>query len=79
MQYRFQIFSSRNRHKSKREKNPIKLKYIIACIKTVIIYVKKPEIFWFVKTTFNITFRPCSRCITVLLHKYKFTFYYTQG
>ena len=49
MQYTLKFFRSRNRYEVKREKKPMKLKHIIACIiyninKTIIICLKQTEI-----------------------------------
>ena len=68
MQNTFQSLRSHNRYKLKREKNPNETKahYCMYCLKykTVIIYLKRTEVCWLVKRTFNITIRPCLRFIT---------------
>ena len=63
MQNAFQSFRSR----IKREKaNKTKAHYCMYCLKyeTGIIYLKRTEVCWLVKRTFNITIRPCLRFIT---------------
>ena len=59
MQYTLKFFRSRNRYKVKREKKPMKLKHIIACIiyninKTIIICLKQTEISWNFLTFWNV-------------------------